>query len=468
MSTVDAVFSDLLADAQRRFGEASCYVAAQHQTSVVGVKVPLLWAWFIGGCDVVPLQRIVGCDGRSGSFKSVLLSMEHSVWFLLAGGVAILIDTEEKTSESLLRAMLYRLPPEVRRRMIYMKAKTLEEAQQMVTFYRQKATAMLDLPEHQRFPMYIVWDSLTGSTSEASQEKIKSEGCAPGKSFSDVAGSISKYYASMVFDQSLLTVGHVQHAKKSMDPNALGDEQFVANGGDEPRFKASYHFRVTSAKDIDTPDFTGKELRMKCIKCGLGPDKRKIMLRIGWQYVWVEIPEFERDERGNPIRAIPSDDVLPAAEVQAYYEHNQQALTPNEALLLKEVLQVGSGKDAQLPRRQRMQFQQMQVEWDWSLANHLILAKYEGTLSTKEKNEICGALEFVRVGTKEVKCPELFGDDEPRSFTEFGAAIRQNPSVYERVRQSMAVNSYPDIQQVLAAAAEGKPTAKPKKKKRDE
>jgi hypothetical protein len=338
----------------------------------------------------------------------------------------------------------------------------------MVMYYKAKATKMLELPEHQRFPMYIVWDSLTGSDTEAAQEKVAKEGSAAEKGYSGAASSISKFYKSLVFDKSLLTLGHVQHAKKSMDSNALGDDQLISSGGDEPRFKASYHFRVTSAKDIDTAGFTGKELRMKCIKCGFGPDKRKIMIRIQWQYVWVDMPEFERNESGVPTAIVPGTEALPAAEVEGYYQHNQQALSSTEAAMLKEYLEVGSGKDVTRPQCQPLRFQQMWVNWDWSLGNFLMQCKYEEGLFAEERKELDTVLYFVQAGSN-VKCEELFGDDEPRTVEEFGRAIAANKPVYEKLRRFLGIVSYQDIREVTAkAAAEAEAPTKGKGKRKKE
>lgn len=465
-SVLDSALSDLLVGAQNKFGADSCYSAEQHRESVVGIKVPMLWAWFIGGCDVVPLQRAIGCDGRSGSFKSVLMSLEHALWFIQAGGVAIIIDTEEKTSESLVRAMMHRLPPEARRRLVYMRPKSLEQAQQMVMYYKDKATKMLELPEHERFPMYIAWDSLTGSDTEAAQEKVAKEGNAAEKGYSGAASSISKFYKSLVFDKSLLTLGHVQHAKKSMDPNALGDDQLISSGGDEPRFKASYHFRVLSAKDVDSAGFTGKELRMKCVKCGFGPDKRKITIRIQWQYVWVELPEFERAADGSPTGLVAGDTTIPAAEVEGWFQHNQQALSSKEATLLKDHLEVGSGKDASKPKCQPFRFQQMWVNWDWSLGNFLMGLKYEEGLYAKEREELDNVLHFVKSGT-EVKCEELFGDDEPRSVEAFGAAVAANAEIADKLRRFLGIVSYQDIRELTAAAKTSADAPKGKKRKKE-
>lgn len=452
-SVLDKVYASLLTGAQEKFGKAGVYVASDHTSYITGVPCPMAWGWFIGGSNVVPLSRIIGCDGRSGAGKSALM-MEHCRWWLLNGGIVVLIDTEEKVSGTLLRSFVWDLPVAVRRYFICQPANSVEEAEEIITYYRNKSKELLDLPPDQRVPLLVLWDSLTGKSTEAQQEKLAKEGSAAAKEYPQETASIARFYKNLVFDGRLLTVAHVQHAKKNIDPDAVGDDEWKTAGGDQPRFSSTYHFRTLTTKDIECEEWAGKQLSLKCIKSGLGDNHRWLKVRFLWNFVPVECPQFGADGE-----LVLTDGQLTKAQAITLFNGAQQALSPHEcdvllaalkltqvdlALPAEDVAKLPTGPHCVAPLVKTIQFQHTWFDWSWSLGNLLYEMKYEDKhLYRAQKLVLDETLHFVGVdGGKRIKCEALWGDDEPRSVSDFGRAVEAHPEIGDAVRRFLRITSY--------------------------
>jgi len=446
---LDKAFSELLAGAKERFGEHSVYVAADHNEYITGIPCPLSWAWFTGGADVVPLGRILGCDGKSGAGKSALM-YEHCKWWIRSGGAAVIIDTEEKTSDTLLTSLLFDLTVEERRRLLYMKAGSIEEAQAMVMYYRERAKMFKEFKAEERIPLFVLWDSLVGRATDDQQTKIEKEGSAASREYPQEAMSIAKFYKALKFEGRLLTIAHVQHAKKNTDPNAMGDDEWKAAGGDQPRFSSTYHFRTLFTRDIESEQWQGRVLNLKNIKSGLGPNHRKLQVRYLWRYVPVTMPLFDDGPDGPEVKL--TDAEISREDAQLFYDACTWALKPSYCDALYKALQLDvppEPEDAKvktkrfLPVSEECRKQQTWFDWDWALGNLLVEMRYGDLLFAKDKEGLGDVLHFVAdSGKKEVKCEALFGDKEMHSVTEFGHAVENNPEVRDALRRFLGIQHY--------------------------
>ena len=457
MTAIDSVFGDLMASAEKEFGKGKVIAADALHDTMSGVTCPLAWAYFNGGGDVLPCGRVVGGDGPPGMFKSTL-AMEHGRWVLKAGGVVVLVDTEEKTSDTLTRSLMFDLDPEVRKRFRYAKAKTTDEAQQLINFFKEKAKEFRkNLKPEQQFPMLVIWDSLTGAVTEGQLTKLEKEGSAATRAFPEQALQISNFYKSYTVDDAFFTLLHVQHAKKNNDPNAVGDDEFVPNGGLEPKYKSTYHFRMTSVRDIESQEWAGKQVSMKMIKSGIGENHRRMPLRVLWKHVWIEVPVMEEKSEGKwKVTPDPTGKKVDVDVAMAIYDSAKQALEPGQCDALMDffgVLAKTVPTSCPLPLLERKKLQQTWFDWGWTLGNLLVELKYGEGLYAAEKKELGATLDFTQVSKDVVKSKEVFGDTEEHSLTEFGNKIEQMPEIVEKLKGFLGITKYQTVAQYATTHA---------------
>jgi hypothetical protein len=396
--------------------------------------------------------------------------MEHAIWFINAGGFVLLVDTEEKTSDTLAMSIMYRLSASARKRFQYAKAGSITEAQELINFFKEKAKEFRKgLKPEQQFGILVIWDSLTGNATEDQQAKVKKEGSAPVRAFPEQALQISNFYKSYTVDDAFITLMHVQHAKKNNDPNAVGDDEFIPNGGLEPKYKASYHFRMTSVKDIESQDWAGKQVRVKMIKSSLGENHRQLVLRVLWRHVWVDVPQFEEKSEGKyKVLPDPTGKVIKIEEAMALADQAVQALEPSQCEVFQDYIGINKKEIPETivaPLCERKRLQQTWFDWGWSLGNLLHDMKYGELLYAGDKKALAELLDFTEGETGFVVSKEVFGDKEQHSFMDFGEAIEKNPEIVKKLKAFMAVTHYPTVQE-FAAEHEASPERKKKEKKK--
>lgn len=452
--SVHPVLAQALKSAQEKFGENNVYVADEHKKNIFGFSCPMPFGWLIGGTDKIPLRRVVGVDGVSGAGKSVLM-MEQGRWALQEGAIVVLVDTEEKVSDTLVCGLLFREDVNVKMNYVYAKATSVEQAQEFITHFKTHAAKSLDLnaDPSQRVAWYFVWDSLTGKDTKGAQDKIAKEGSAATKAFADAANSIARYYKGLSFGDELVTLAHVQHVGKNMDDKALGDDELIPKGGNEPKYAASYHLRMASVKRISGANWEGKEVTIKCVKSSLGPDKRRLIARWMWEFVWIDQPVF--DGFGDDRVIIPNEAAEPMDRklAEEYFQWTQQALSGRDTLLLKEFLGLDDEKREKFPwpMTERIKFQKTWWDWDWTLGNLLVHGmKYNDKTSAAEKKMLDDEVLYFVKGSNanSVKCEALTGDDRILTLGEFGKMIAENPEVKKRVASFLGITHYQGFREV--------------------
>lgn len=438
----DAPAANSLADILlKTLNEAStstkAYALGDHAQHTWGIPIPCLaFQWLIGGSTVLPLQRYFSFSGITKSFKSTL-NIEMGCWFVgayrklspaakvlfdaflakdkvskvdvdptlgvsdevvaevvpLMLGFFIYIDTESKTSGSMLDAMTWwRLNPEQLKHLLYKEVQSAEEWMKIVTSTIEFAQGLPEAPKGNRVPVLVSVDSLTGKASEDEQEKVMKEGVAEARGFPILVMQITNFFKRISLMGTTMSMAYVRHLKQSIDPNANG--QMKEAGGSEAAFRTSISIRVTKGQGaafashpaMPFPQLSveGYTLYLETNLSCVGPDKRRLPIDVLWQYV-------------------PQED--------------------------------GSSK------------QLMLYNWDGALGQLLYDWKYDDKrkLYAADIERLNEVIYFVAgKKAKTVKCTAISETD--LSFTEFGRAIEQTPELRYKVSRFLNIAEYPDVQ----------------------
>lgn len=497
---LDPSFAGALRLQQAVTGGGGLSGASSIESQVPVLPCPLAWGWASGGVNGMPLIGSIGCDSKSGYGKSTL-AYEHIRWTLMAGGLGVYVGNEERPNPQFMRSVLSSIPFAARLNMIPYEVRSIDGWTKKVFKLRDQAQKFLDKDPNERVPMVVVVDSLTGRGTEGEQKKAAIE--VKARDFSESAMSIARFYKGFSFKGYLMTLFHIQHAKKSQADDAYGDEEWVANGGDEPRFNANYHFRIMSSSDFSYASYQGRDMRVKFIKSFVGPSKRQLVVRVCWRFEWMDLPLYKMYSDGEKVvfdvewedelveakKAIEWWEQIEAhipielavqlgvdLQVFAWKEHVQKLaeLTGEVTRIQEELAQAeadGKAKstltklqkavdkataavdklsleapdlEVRMPKTEKQKAQFTWFDWDHSLG--WLLAYWFGNkenskVPATERNDLLEILPFVHSGCNKgyAKCKTLFPDNDPHSFAEIGEALRGNPELYRQVENFLGI-----------------------------
>lgn len=363
-----------------------------------GVPIPnLAFQWLIGGSNVLPAQRYITVSGLPKSFKSTL-SIEMGNWFIMHGGLHVQIDTESKTSPTMLDSMTWKYPhplvAEAKRR-LFKPVHSIDEWQQqvvnLVEFARQNATR----PKGERVPILCTIDSLSGSTTEGKIEALMDEGSAKERDYPVEAMKISRFLTQLKLTDTTMNVSAVQHLMQDISADAsYGGPKYREKGAMAMRFGTSVNLRVQKGPalrmanhdgaPVQGPPVEGYTLFIKTECSCVGPDGNTLPVDILWQYITDE-----------------------------------------------------DGEERQV----------MWYDWEGALGRMLRDHKYsdKAKLFEYEKEQLAKAVLFTQPKANRINCEEL-GLKEASLF-EFGKAIQENPEVRARVARYLKIAQFPVLQQ---------------------
>jgi RecA/RadA recombinase len=273
-------FQGFIDNGRAKFGEDRVLVGTQEDESQTGIELPSFSLQYLLHSNIIPLSKIIGLAGAPASSKSGML-FELFRLFIEAGGVAHLVETENKLNVQYLRSIVggdkvgrVRIDP----------VKSVQLAQDAVTsaieYYKDRC------PDR-NLPLIIGIDSLAGSTSDALSEEITKAGHAE-KSYPEAALLWSNYFKVLCSSLTGLpiTVAFTNHLKDKID---AGPAQVKTKGGGVSQdFHALIYLYMTRIKPIDQVSREGNLIKIQAYKCGLGPSLRVIEAPILWDFVTPE------------------------------------------------------------------------------------------------------------------------------------------------------------------------------------
>jgi len=257
------------------------FAGEQMDEMLVGIPLYPLCLRYLFDCDVVPLHRLVNIFGFYQSAKSTM-AFELAKWVLAVGGVAAVIDTEQKFSPSLYKSLV---GEDGYRRSALLEAETIEEAEARMTdainFLRRK-------DPDDRVVKIVILDSISGSGGQESSEKIKEQGFADGRGYDAMAaaGSLTKYFKRLSSDSLnmsviFVTTNHMKERTKKVGQTTIIEKYHP--GASAQDFHANWNLEMSRKGDLKEVEGGGyRELFMKVEKNSSSFSSRSIQTRVNY------------------------------------------------------------------------------------------------------------------------------------------------------------------------------------------
>lgn len=401
-----AAIAKASANIGKAIGTERLYNAMDRDKRLCGFKIPSLAYQILVCCDHLPFA-VHGKSAPPHVGKSYL-SIQEGVWAIQDGCMVKYTDSELKQSVDMIPSFLRKnLPKDMHELFQIIEAYSIEDWQKINTNLVKIAIENKYLPKAERFGIYSITDSLLGKGCEGSRDALMKEGFAPGRGYKEEVLCIKNYVEAFSNEGSFLAWVTIQHAKKSLDPNAKGVTAFNVAGGDAPRFAAMTHILMTRSEEWDEVDadgipVAGHNIRMVTVKNGLGPDRRVIYAGLRWRNV--------EDGQGGA-------------------------------------------------------YQETWFDWNWSLGWFLAqqIVDNKHTVA-KIRDDVLDAIKFKVLNKNNVECEKYGGK---LTYSQFGAAIEADKAVRERLQNIFGVKKilhYKDMDLPVASVVKkGKGKGKGKK-----
>jgi RecA/RadA recombinase len=260
--------------------------SAEDQDPLIGLPLPTLAARYLLQANIFPLSRLTQLRGEFSAGKSALL-LEIMRWFHVYGGGAILIDTENKGSETMLRGMLGHNPQHIARTKVCTAA-SVEEWQGKYMGFCKAIHAQIDAanaPERV-VPICIGVDSISAVEVDRRVEKVADEGhAAAGHPY--LARNLSDFMRTALvptlrhYPIALIATNHLKEEINSM---GFGPPKKYAPGGASLDYYPTLIIDMQKAarNNIVSGRAEGQAVRLKATKNNLGAPNRSLVVNLMW------------------------------------------------------------------------------------------------------------------------------------------------------------------------------------------
>jgi RecA/RadA recombinase len=256
---------------------------AEDQDPLIGLPLPSLAARYLLQATIFPLSRFTQLRGEFSAGKSALL-MEIMRWFNVYGGGAIMIDTENKNSETMLDGIMGH-NEEYKKRTFCVKAQSVEDWQKKYMGFCQKIHAQADNADR-AFPVCIGIDSISAVEVDRRVDKVAEEGhAAAGHPY--LARNLSDFMRTALVP----TLRHypiafvaTNHLKEEINSMGFGPPKKYAPGGASLDYYPTLILDMsrTSRNTMQAGRAEGQSVRITATKNNLGAPGRKIVVNLMW------------------------------------------------------------------------------------------------------------------------------------------------------------------------------------------
>jgi RecA/RadA recombinase len=257
---------------------------AEDQDPLIGLPLPSLAVRYLFQANIVPLSRFIHIRGMFSSGKTALL-MEFMHWFSRYGGGGILVDTENKSSQTMLHGMLGHNAEYIKRNFVVV-AQSVEEWQGKYMGFAKKIHEQSDNSKGRVFPVVIGIDSVSAVDIERKLEKVADEGHASA-GHPALARNLSEFcrnaLAPTLRHYPLLLV-ITNHLKEEINQMGFGPPKMYAPGGAALDFYPTMilDMKRFSTKPLQIGRAEGQSVRITATKNNLGAPQRYINVNLMW------------------------------------------------------------------------------------------------------------------------------------------------------------------------------------------
>lgn len=282
---------DTVIDVHSRHGEHPVITevlkaSSEDNDPLIGLPLPALSARFLLQANIFPLSRFTQLRGEFSAGKSAMLT-EIMRWFHMYGGGAIMIDTENKGSPTML-AGIFGHNPEYMARTKVVTAASVEEWQKKYMGYCQAIHKQIDdanAPER-AVPICIGVDSISAVEVDRRVEKVADEGhAAAGHPY--LARNLSDFMRTALVP----TLRHypialvaTNHLKEEINGTGFGPPKKYAPGGAALDYYPTLIIDMAkaSSKNLIIGRAEGQMVRLVATKNNLGAPGRRIVVNLMW------------------------------------------------------------------------------------------------------------------------------------------------------------------------------------------
>jgi RecA/RadA recombinase len=271
---------------------------AEDQDPLIGLPLPTLAARYLLQANIFPLSRFTQLRGEFSAGKSAML-IEIMRWFHVYGGGAIMIDTENKGSPTMMSGIFGHNQQYMNRTRVETAA-SVEEWQKKYMGFCQAIHKQIDADNapDRVIPICIGVDSISAVEVDRRVEKVADEGhAAAGHPY--LARNLSDFMRTALvptlrhYPIALVATNHLKEEINSM---GFGPPKKYAPGGASLDYYPTLILDMSkaSAKNI-TGRYEGQSVRIAATKNNLGAPGRKIVVNLLWYNEIIEA----KDAKGN-------------------------------------------------------------------------------------------------------------------------------------------------------------------------
>jgi len=256
--------------------------SAEDNDPLIGLPLPALSARYLLQANIFPLSRFTQLRGEFSSGKSAMLT-EIMRWFHLYGGGAVMIDTENKGSPTMLSGIFGHNQQYIARTKV-VTAASVEEWQKKYMGYCQAVHKQIDAADR-AIPVCIGVDSISAVEVDRRVEKVADEGhAAAGHPY--LARNLSDFMRTALVP----TLRHypiafvaTNHLKEEINSMGFGPPKKYAPGGASLDYYPTLILDMSKASAKNIPGrYDGQSVRIVATKNNLGAPGRKIVVNLLW------------------------------------------------------------------------------------------------------------------------------------------------------------------------------------------
>jgi RecA/RadA recombinase len=258
---------------------------AESQDPLIGLPLPTLAARYLLQANIFPLSRFTQLRGEFSSGKSALL-IEIMRWFHMYGGGAIMIDTENKGSPTMMAGLFGHNQQYIGRTRVETAA-SVEEWQKAYMGFCQAIHKQIDAANSpdRVIPICIGVDSISAVEVDRRVEKVADEGhAAAGHPY--LARNLSDFMRTALvptlrhYPIALVATNHLKEEINSM---GFGPPKKYAPGGASLDYYPTLILDMSRASQKNIPSrYEGSSIRITATKNNLGAPGRKIVVNLLW------------------------------------------------------------------------------------------------------------------------------------------------------------------------------------------